>query len=686
MLTTNTARPWRFLVCVLMLLLSACKQTVEMRMDVNAAPTAGSKQFFHNGFPTDLRRREDGSINLVDIPRGKEYFTRLYANSIESERLDYSPVMPVSLQFSGALKLDLLSTSETDFARADAPIQLIDIDTASPEYGRRFPLQLAMTWQPDTYRPNHLLQALPSPGINLRPHTTYALIVTDAVPIAAEDQFRQHPQLQTLLDPTAATTGTTVSENALAVFAPLRAFLATENIDSGSVMGATVWTTGDPTAWLRKGAQHMTTMPVPAPQDVARAEDFPEYCVIRGTFAVPGFQRGVIPYPLVNYGGDIQLNADGTPIQQYSRSTKFVVTIPKHSPMPDSGFPIMWFNHGAGGTADQVFTRGAYVSDGERVAGGGPSQIAAQKGWVTAGMAAHMSMDHLGILNGGYGIWEYDLLNPVAMRNNYVQMVWEKVLFRRFVRQLQLDASLCPEADLGVNRTAFAFDRDKEVLMSQSLGNWVGTIQTAVEPEPYLGVIYSGFAASWFRFFSDSFVKAHAIETGMLALPPLEHFDQWHPFLMLVQWLEAAADPTLYAPDILRAPTKPAPHVLAISGQLDGSSSEWVQQVYATALGVDLAGPELGEDGKTRIFDYMQQFGARQLDYPVTNNLTVPGQGQRTAVVVRYFNSGRPDHNGHNVTYDIDPPKHQYGCFLQQLAQGRAPVIAEGSVQNGPCD
>ena len=156
--------------------------------------------------------------------------------------------------------------------------------------------------------------------------------------------------------------------------------------------------------------------------------------------------------------------------------------------------------------------------------------------------------------------------------------------------------------------------------------------------------------------------------------------------MMLLQWLAAAADPTLYAPDILRAPTKTAPHVLAISGQFDRSSSEWVQQVYATALGVDLAGPELGADNKTRILEYMQQFGARQLDYPVTNNLDISGQGLRTAVVVRHFNSGRAGNNGHNVTYDIDPPKHQYGCFLQQLAEGRAPVIAEGSVQNGPCD
>jgi hypothetical protein len=489
--------------------------------------------------------------------------------------------------------------------------------------------------------------------------------------------------LQTLLDPASA--AATVSDRALDLFAPLRDFLAREGMAHQRIMGATVWTTADPTDWVREGARHVASLTPPPPQNVASAEDFADYCVIRGTFEVPGYQRGVIPYPLINYGGGIEWNADGTPVQQYSRNAKFVVTIPKHTAMPASGFPMMWFNHGAGGTADQVFTRGAHIAVGVRVEGGGPSWIAAQRGWATSSMAGHMSLDHLGVLNGGQGVWEYDLLNPVAMRNNYVQMVWEKILFRYFVRQLQLDARLCPDTDAGEGRDHFFFDTDREVLMSQSLGNWAGTIQTSVEPEPYLGNIFSGVAASWLRFFIDSLLKQQMIETGLIALPPLEHFDQWHPFMMLLQWLVGPAEPSLYAEDILRQPNKTAPHVLTISAQFDRSSSEWVQQVYTTALGVDLAGPELGENGRTRVLEYMQQFGARQLDYPVVNNLDVPGQGERTAVVVRYFNAGRPDFNGHNVTYDIEPPKHQYGCFLHNLAQGRAPVIVEGTVQNGPC-
>jgi len=72
-------------------------------------------------------------------------------------------------------------------------------------------------------------------------------------------------------------------------------------------------------------------------------------------------------------------------------------------------------------------------------------------------------------------------------------------------------------------------------------------------------------------------------------------------------------------------------------------------------------------------------------DYPVVDNLNVPGQGPRTAVVVRYANTVRPDHNGHHITYDLPGPKHQYGCMLEDLAAGRDPVIIEGYQQDGPC-
>lgn len=55
-------------------------------------------------------------------------------------------------------------------------------------------------------------------------------------------------------------------------------------------------------------------------------------------------------------------------------------------------------------------------------------------------------------------------------------------------------------------------------------------------------------------------------------------------------------------------------------------------------------------------------------------------------MVSRYRNSNWMTlQNGHDATFERAEIKHQYGCFLQHLAQGRAPVVTEGLEQGGPC-
>src|SRR5690606_39040112 len=164
-----------------------------------------------------------------------------------------------------------------------------------------------------------------------------------------------------------------------------------------------------------------------------------DYCAIGGTVEVPGSQKGPIPYLLT--GGGIDFNEDGSPVQQYSRTAKFVVTIPKRTQMPEGGFPLLSYHHGAGGQANQVYTRGEhlYLSYKALVpvsvlnVGNGPSQMAAERGWASSGIQGHMGMGHLGIKGGGFGFFGYNVFNPVAFKYTYYQMVWERIYFRRFL-------------------------------------------------------------------------------------------------------------------------------------------------------------------------------------------------------------------------------------------------------------
>lgn len=678
--------------------LGGCKDAAQVEMKMSVAPRTASSasddavlpegNFFTNGFPTDLRIKSDGKVDISDFPRRIHFLTNAYVRSIDREVGGYSPLLPVYIPFTAPILTDLLPQNPMDFTAADAPIQLIDVDVDSPEYGRRFPLTVKMTRSLDQYRPDNLLQVLPMLGMTLRGDTTYALIVTNAVPVDADKTVLQNDQLQALLNPQAGTAP--VSERALTVYAPLRDYLAQAGIASDTVIGATVWTTANLKTRLKTSSAHVAQMPVAAPQGLYLEEEYEDYCVIGGTVEVPGFQRGPVPYVLT--GGDVEFTAAGAPIQQYTRTSNFVVTIPKHTPMPEAGFPIVNYHHGAGGRANQVYMRGEHLRLSYRALvpvsilnhGNGPSRMATERGWASSGLSGHMGMEHLGIEGGGFGFFGYNVFNPVAFKYTYYQMVWERVYFRRFLNSLRLDASLCPGAIAPADNT-FRIDPDMQVSMGQSLGNWTSSLQIAADPEPFQGAIFSGVAGSWLLMFIDSSAKKLAFENTVATVMPGTHVDMYHPFVALLGWMMSDVDPLLYMDELYRYPTRPSPHSLLISGIDDSGSPEFTQRTFMIALGADFAGPEVGATPDTDIRGYLTNSGAQAHDYPVSGNLQLPGQSPRTAVVTRYENTVRPSHNGHHVTYDLPAVKHQYGCFLQNLSEGRAPVIIEGTVQGGPC-
>ncbi len=702
MLLSKIKGNFRFCLAALVVAgLMGCKSSnVEMKLSVAGADAVGADatdttttvggNFFTNGFPTNLRLRDDGTIDISDFPRRFHLLTSEYVTAIDTyiNIGGFHPISPIYLPFTGAMDIDALSTWDLDFAQESSPIQVVDVDPSSPEYGRRFPLEISMTKAMDSYRPRNLLQLIPTFGVNLRPNTTYAAFVTDQVPLPEDNTLEQNEQLATVLNPDLALVP--VTERALAVYKPLRDYLEQQQIESASIMGATVWTTGDPTTKMIAGAEYVAGLPTPGPTKMKQIEDYPDYCVVEGYVEVPGYQNGTAPY--VIFGGDIQWDDEGKPIQVYTRDARFVVTVPKNVTMPEQGYPNLFFHHGAGGNAIQVYTRGKYLRTEYDIivpysvvdVGNGPAQIAAERGWASSGFGGHMGLDHLGVERGGFGGFGYNMFNPVSLFNNYYQMVWERIYFRRFLKTLEVSPELCADADTG-GADKFKFDPDMQVIMGQSLGNWTGSLQLAVDPEPFQGVVFTGMAGVWSKLFSNNSLMRSAVSAGVVNLLPGQRLDNAHPFLMLMEWLLGSADPVPYMDSVLRAPTKEAPHILAISGLDDQGSGEYVQRTLMMSVGLDLAGPDLGDTYDTTLFPHLEISGQQQLPYPVVNNIEVPGQGQRTAVVVRYENTWRPDHNGHHVTFDLDPPKHQYGCFMEQLAQGIAPVIHEGFLQGDPC-
>ena len=683
--------------------LAGCKESATNQFEMalpNSGPTPAvatltsldDGNFYTNGFPTDLRRDEQNRINIADFPRQEHWLTRRYVESIKQGSPGYSTIMPIYLPFTKAINIDALSDWDADYTDSQAPIQLIDIDPDSEQFGRHFPLQISMTHYPDSYRPNHLLQVIPTLGINLRPNTTYALFVTNATPLYEADQWEQNPQLTAVLSPE---NDSMLPANVRAVYAPLRNYLAQQQLDFNQIVAATVWTTGNPVARFHQAAEQIAaqaaalpTLPVSA---LEKFDDYPEYCVIRGFVDLPGYQKGTPPYLLS--GGEIEWDTNDVPVQQYQRKAEFILTIPKFVAMPAQGFPLLSYVHGAGGRARQVYDRGEFDHvDFSRYpyyigkAGEGPSQIAAERGWASSGLAGHVSYDHIPQWGSVNGTMMYNLYNPVGLAGIYMTLAWERIYFRRIVDRIEVDASLCPEADPGPGQTRFRFDPDMQVNLGQSQGNWVSSLMVSADPRPYQGVIFSGAAATWIRLFNNNPGFELSMNTAVVNRIPFLNLDDAHPFLMLMEWMLGAVDTATNLDSLMRYPAKTPPQVIGFSGWNDYMLSETTQRPFFMIVGSDLVGDDLGVAPQRSFLPRVTLSGAQQLPYPAAGNYSAPGYGERTNVVMRYRGDNPALlYNGHEVLFQTDAIKHQYGCFLQHLSQNITPIVDVGYAQGGPC-
>ncbi|HVK98202.1 MAG TPA: hypothetical protein VM553_00245 [Dongiaceae bacterium] len=679
----------RLILWTLLLALTGCKHSVEMTFDLT-----GDGNFYANGFPTDLRVTADGHLDLRGFHRMNHPMTRRYVTTIEQQIQGYTLSMPIYLPFTAAFDMTRLPSRDVDFLADDAPVQLVNIDPDSSAYGQRQPISVTQTWQPDRYRPHHLLQILPTLGLNLLPNTRYAVLVNDNMPLHEGGELHQHAVLAQLLNDAPPSTVIAASnlQRAYRMFAPLRNYLAAQSIDPGRIVGATIWTTGDPTAQLFAAANVVAQWPAPAVHGLRRVAQFQDYCVLQGSIEIPGFQRGALPYFYPGNGGDIEWDdsADsensGAPKVQYWRHAPLMITVPRQ-PMPNAGFPLLLYNHGTGGTAAEVYQRGAINAAGEQDQQGGPARVAAIHGWASASMGGHLGSEHLQGPLEVDGYIAYNFFNPVAWRGNLQQMALERVILRRGLNALQLDPNLCPDATNAAS-DPLHFDSDMQAVMGQSLGSYIGGIQAAIDPDPYQALIQSGAGGSWIEFVFgpvDPIPLQQVVEAAALQFTPIEHLDRFHPILMLAEMLVGSANNILYTDHLLRKPTKKPPHILVIEGHGDRQVPENIQRPLLLSLGVEPVGDDVGSSEKDSVFWYLQEQGAQTWAFPVAENRQVEGYGSRTAVVVRYEPDGTPGQDGHHVAFQLDAPKHQYGCLLQNLSEGRAPVIMQGGSEADPC-
>ena len=650
-------------------------------LDADLTGSAGTDGFYALPFPSDLRLTPDGRADwrAFPVPKGVQLVEafRLAAQ----ERTGFSTVAVAWFRFSAPIEQ---WHRQPVPARLDQTVLLVDVDPASPERGRLFPL-LIDTPTVDDYLPPHVLAVAPRPGIVLAPKRQYAYVVRrahgdlagKALGVPAElDQLRQGKQ------PAGA-----LGAAALALHAPLWATLKTLGLASAEVAAATVFTTGDAVAEFaaltdRLLAGHTVTLDGLA-LEVAASTANDRVCKLTATVQQPQFQAGTPPF---NSEGLFKTGADGLPIQQRLEATPVVITLPR-TPMPAAGYPMMLYFHGSGGSSGDLLDRGPSKVFDHPLPGLGPAWVHARNGVAAAGAALPVNPERL----RGAGDTAYlNLLNPIAMRDTFRQGVIEQRLLLKALLALRITPAQVADCggtlpSLPAGATAFQFDEGHLIAQGQSMGGMYTNLIAAVEPKLRIAVP-TGAGGYWSYFITVTQLYGNppalpALLAGLIKSgQPLTHL---HPVLGMMQSAWEPNDPFIAMPRLARRPL--AGHPVRPIYQPVGRGDQYFPTELYDAVALNYGHQEAGVAVWPAMQEVLKLGGLDGLlPFPVTQNRTSVAGVAYTGAVVQYEGDGLED--PHAIYRQLDAVKHQYSCFVKSwLDTGIAVLPAPGTL-DGPCN
>ena len=628
--------------------------------------------FFEAPFPIASRQREDGTLRFDDFPNPEgNAFLSDYVSVADRIQTGFSRNAATFFTFTGAIDPARLPGDLDATTAPSSPVLFIDIDPDSPARGERVPVQLVWAEEGALLRPPHLLTVLPYPGVVLRPDTWYGVVLLDGLTDAAGEPLGAPDALAALLggERVAGATDALVEG-----FGHLREALQGDGIGVERVVAATAFQTGDPDALARSLQQHAASLPAADALVGARIRSYNDYCVVEGQTEVPIYQTGDRPY--VDPGSGEFEFVDGAPVVQWTETIRFALSLPKGRPMPEGGFPTLFYISGGGGRYTQAVDRGTFAEqDADPENGRGPAWIAALSGWATIGIEAPL----VGPRHPNMAFDPFDFHNPfnlTSFRNNLLQAAVEYSALSRAVAALSFDAAaLCDDIDTGDGPARF--DRDSFALMGQSTGASVGEIVLATEPLFKAGIL-SGAGGSWIynlAFKQQPLVVSDALEL-VLKLGPEEPLDPFHPLATLFQTSTEATEAMNFGRRWVEEPFEgnPRKNVLLIGGLIDGYFLPRMISALVMAAELDLAGPAHDPDLATDI----TRVGAAQVDLPAP-----PNRGDLSAHALMYV---ADDFDGHYVTFNLPEPKTAWRCWLESLARtGRATLPSPSADFQAPC-
>lgn len=648
-------------LCVVFL--AACAPPYVAR-DTQVVFEPAGDSFWSVPLPSALRLQEDGTSNVDRWPGPRPQLVKMWLTTIDARVRDgWGVNAGAFFTTTGALDpASLPSAAET--LTLDSPVQLVDIDPESPEYGRRYPVEVSYTAEAITWRPASLLAVTPVQGFPRRGRTLYAVVLREGLrdasgePVGASRAF--HAALEQLPEADA---------RAREALAPLRSYLDTTRLSRAKVIGGTVFRTIDPDDALRKLAAWVETLPAPVlEQPWTRLEEFPDYTLYTARYRVPHVQSGERPGR-----GHIVWSADGqTPVQQGTQSVRLSVAMPK-TPPPASGQPLVIYFHGSGGEYREVMDRGPLAptgprdTQGEPPPGSGPSAWLARRGLATMGFDFPLHGDR-DTPPDTSGLKLYDLFGDIdSTVDNMSVAAMEAVFLSRLVSTVELPLPG------GTTRV----DLSRLSAMGHSMGSTIGIPVATVDPR-VRGYVFSGAGGLLTEVATETTwpVALGPTLELLLGFQPGERLERTHPLLHAFQSLWDFIDPVAKARHVAREPhagQAPKPFLLP-QGLIDGYFHPGAQTAVGGALGTTLVGDEL--------------------DATLPRSLRLDGRGTATAYPLRDNLNGvtaatrqltTPFELGHYVVFDVAEVSAQVGCFLAGVGT-TGPMLVSPRPLDAPCD
>ena len=626
-----------------------------------------AEAWFDHPWPSDFRRDADGTIHLTGYYNPRSVvLIKEYLKAMNGALEGFSPVGAGYLRFTGPIDPSSLPAHPQAATEANASVQLVDVDDASPERGQRklvtlhWQLEEGAYWRPDT------LAFMPTMGYPLRPSTRYALVVTDGVRASDGSDVGVPLELRQVLglaSPSGATQ--TLHDD----WAPAIAVLEERGITAEQIVHLTVFTTSDPTHETVVVADHAKARQ-PAPHVDAAAwtlvEEGSDYDVYEGSYGPsPDYQRGTPPFQSVGDGGSFEFDASGVPIVQREFNARFALAVPKASacPVPSGGYPVVMYAHGTGGSYRSVLGTTATSLAKRCMAAMGVDQIM-----------------HPGRLPEGN--WNSELLffnfqNPEAMRTNTRQSAVDEVVRARLISESGIDVP----ASVSATGAEISIARSPVVFFGHSQGGLNGPLFLAVDDGARGGVL-SGSGSMTTITMTDKTKPDPSIaaltKSLLLALSTSEYgeLNRLHPGLSLVQTIGDVVDPIHYVPMIIKRPRSGfAPKSIYQTegvnpdGTGDNYTPPYAIEVQAVAMGLPWMKPTIRT--------------INEATYSGLDPVTVPGEGlsgnlaggQASGVLAQWPASEASD--GHFVVFQIDAARDQAAQFCRNLFDdpvGRVPA------------